>query len=516
MHHRFRSSIATAALLALAAAAASTARAQDGQFSRDDFSAYRFYVAPGSGNFVMVDGGDVGRDLQPTFGATLGYLHRPFAVDDLDWYIACQRGMVPPEGPCGDPPADTEETDFLAAALPLQLYGSFTFLERVQVGLNLPVLLFADGERYEYIEGTGRNIRSRVASAGGVAGGLLDPRISAKVRILDPDEDGNGVTMAAAAWVSIPLAHYMWELHFLGDPLPQAGGHVIAGFRYEGFRVALNLGGAFREEAINIRSHVGPEAYWGLAAAYRFHPLAEVLVEATGATSFGQRFDSEAPTEIRGAGVLHLGELAVQVGGGAGLVYGVGLPVFHAFAGVRYAPQPDPDTDGDGLTDSVDGCPADAEDTDGFEDGDGCPEADNDGDGLADGEDGCPNEAEDRDSFEDEDGCPDEDNDGDGVRDGYDSCPDTPEDVDGDRDDDGCPDRDPDQDGLEGEADQCPDEAEDFDGFGDEDGCPEEDFDGDGIADERDQCAEEAEDEDGYRDDDGCPEGPGRRGRRGR
>lgn len=496
------------ALVAAAVTGPGAAHAQE-EFPRDDFSAYRFYVPPGPGNYVTAEGGDVGEDLQPSFGATLGYLHRPFAADDLDWYIACERGMVPAEG-CGDPPSDTVESDFLSAALPLQLYGSITFLERVQVGLNIPVLLFADGERFDYLE-RGDAARPRVASIGGAAGGFLDPRISAKVRLLDPDDEGNGVVMAASAFVTIPIAHYMWERHFLGDRLPQAGGSVIAGFRYEGFRVDLNLGGTFREEAINIRSHVGPEATWALAAAYRFHPLAEVLFEATGATSFGQRFDSEAPTTLRGAAQLHVGEIVFQAGAGAGVFYGVGVPVFSVFAGARWEPRPDPDTDGDGLRDSQDACPADAEDEDGWEDGDGCPELDNDGDEVPDAADPCPDEAEDFDEFEDEDGCPDEDNDGDGISDGYDSCPNTPEDVDGDRDGDGCPDEDPDGDGLAGADDECPDEAEDFDGWADDDGCPEEDADGDGVPDERDECPEEAEDEDGYRDRDGCPEGPGHR-----
>ncbi|MEZ4454625.1 MAG: hypothetical protein R3B09_34555, partial [Nannocystaceae bacterium] len=51
---------------------------------------------------------------------------------------------------------------------------------------------------------------------------------------------------------------------------------------------------------------------------------------------------------------------------------------------------------------------------------------DRDGDGLADAEDRCPDEAEDRDGFEDEDGCPDPDNDRDGVLDVDDQCPNEP------------------------------------------------------------------------------------------
>jgi len=48
------------------------------------------------------------------------------------------------------------------------------------------------------------------------------------------------------------------------------------------------------------------------------------------------------------------------------------------------------DADGDGIQAWADRCLDQAEDMDGFEDADGCPEDDNDNDGLADGVDACP------------------------------------------------------------------------------------------------------------------------------
>jgi OOP family OmpA-OmpF porin len=104
------------------------------------------------------------------------------------------------------------------------------------------------------------------------------------------------------------------------------------------------------------------------------------------------------------------------------------------------APKVEKDTDGDGILDKNDKCPTKAEDKDGFEDEDGCPDVDNDGDGVLDTADKCPNEAEDKDSFQDEDGCPDPDNDGDGIADTADKCPNEPETVNGYQDQDGCPD----------------------------------------------------------------------------
>ena len=101
-----------------------------------------------------------------------------------------------------------------------------------------------------------------------------------------------------------------------------------------------------------------------------------------------------------------------------------------------------PDTDADGLCDpwvseegasekyasvctGVDNCPEEAEDFDGYQDDDGCPDPDNDRDGICDpwveakamfatfahvckGVDLCPEQPETENGYKDEDGCPDE------------------------------------------------------------------------------------------------------------
>mgnify|MGYP006198144961 CR=1 FL=1 len=56
-----------------------------------------------------------------------------------------------------------------------------------------------------------------------------------------------------------------------------------------------------------------------------------------------------------------------------------------------------------------------------------------DGDGIADGKDKCPRVAEDADGFEDADGCPDVDDDADGIEDAKDECARRAEDLDGQR-----------------------------------------------------------------------------------
>lgn len=167
---------------------------------------------------------------------------------------------------------------------------------------------------------------------------------------------------------------------------------------------------------------------------------------------------------------------------------------------------PEGDEDLDEVKNADDKCPREAEDADGFEDEDGCPDLDNDKDGVADTTDKCADKAEDKDGFEDQDGCPDLDNDADGVADTSDKCANEAEDKDGFEDEDGCPDLDNDKDGIPDVDDQCPDAAEDKDGHEDADGCPELDDDGDRIGDDVDKCKGDPETYNGVDDTDGCPD----------
>ncbi len=188
---------------------------------------------------------------------------------------------------------------------------------------------------------------------------------------------------------------------------------------------------------------------------------------------------------------------------------GINPPDWGLWIAFNYVAEVVPrDSDKDGIADNVDGCVDQAEDIDGHDDKDGCPDLDNDGDGLPDKADMCPDLAEDTDSFEDGDGCPDLDNDQDGIVDTQDKCPGEPEDFDGEMDDDGCPDlvKDSDNDGIADDVDRCPLQAEDVDGYQDDDGCPDLDNDLDGIPDAQDKCPTQPETFNNVDDTDGCPD----------
>ncbi len=165
-------------------------------------------------------------------------------------------------------------------------------------------------------------------------------------------------------------------------------------------------------------------------------------------------------------------------------------------------PEPliDPDSDGDGVPDLLDSCPAvanaDQIDTDGDGAGDACDD-DDDGDGVPDASDNCPLLASPDQTDLDGDGAGDacdDDDDNEGVPDGVDNCPGLANsdqaDLDGDGSGDAC-DADGDGDGVPDAGDNClglanPDQA-DLDGDGSGDVC-DDDNDGDGVPDADDNC----------------------------
>lgn len=73
----------------------------------------------------------------------------------------------------------------------------------------------------------------------------------------------------------------------------------------------------------------------------------------------------------------------------------------------RPAPVPAPDRDRDNIADSVDACPDEPEDYDGYLDGDGCPDYDNSEGFIEDVDDRCWIVRDCDPGFLDDDGCPD-------------------------------------------------------------------------------------------------------------
>ena len=363
-----------------------------------------------------------------------------------------------------------------------QLMGAIGLTQWLDIGLVLPVVGFQSGD-------------GLVGQPTPSAFSIGDLRLTPRLRFLSTKWDGGRFDLAFIPEVTAPTGQlvdpYTGEKGFSVTPMLAGsvaqgplGLSVNAGWR---IRAKSNLGASQKADDIILRAGV-----WADVVPKTLTLDVEALVSTPVDNSFGTR---TWPLEMLLGGRVYLTEsLTLHAGAGAGITDGPASPSLRLLGGLRFSPAPEKqelDTDGDGIVDSKDKCPAKPEDIDGFEDLDGCPDTDNDKDTILDVNDKCRDVPEDLDQFEDNDGCPDLDNDKDTILDKVDACPNDPEDMDGFEDTNGCPDPDNDADKIcdpwiakQGLAalysalctgsDDCPDQPETLNGYRDDDGCPDE------------------------------------------
>jgi hypothetical protein len=356
--------------------------------------------------------------------------------------------------------------------------------DRVALGLALPSVLYQ----------TGTNISDRVSGAAALPKSALgDVGLSAKAVLLPAGELG-GFSLAALARVTLPTGD---PTSYVSDGSATGELRLLSELSLVAFNLRATLGAKVRgSQTSYIDQAFGHELPWGGALVVRPQALGwddkgrwTWSVEAHGAVALTPSFAAAAgsPAVIGAVARYTPSEISILAGVEAPISSAVGVPSVRGVLGLGWAPR-FYDADHDGIEDAKDECAELAEDRDGFQDGDGCPDFDNDDDGVGDDTDKCPTEKEDADEFEDEDGCLDPDDDHDGIQDLKDACPreagpDSP-----DPKLRGCPLRDRDMDGVYDPDDKCPKQAEDRDGFEDADGCPDSDNDQDGIPDIDDAC----------------------------
>lgn len=409
--------------------------------------------------------------------------------------------------------------------------ASLGFTDRLSLGVAVPTIVYQSGNQQELL---GEELPRSA---------LGDVRADLKASLLEPGTVGT-LALGALFRGTLPTSK---EGSYSGYDSATGEARLLAEISYLTTKLQLTAGAHFREKVQVLDQTLGMNLPWGAAGLWNLTGKARdemrwvLAVETHGNVGLEPSFAEEISSPVLAGLSLRMlvDDWSVLVGGEAGLNGGMGAPRARAVLSLGYAPRIK-DADHDTLEDHVDQCPDVAEDLDGFEDGDGCPEVDNDRDGVSDTDDRCPKELEDNDDFQDDDGCPDPDNDGDGILDASDACSlvpgvpsdvpkyhgcppvDTdgdgifddkdrckrrPEDKDGFQDDDGCPDLDNDHDGIEDSEDACPEQR----GSRREDpklnGCPNPDRDGDTFDAARDQCPKEREVFNGLDDEDGCPDG---------
>ncbi len=378
-------------------------------------------------------------------------------------------------------------------AVPVQHQLSLDYLfgiglgDRIALGLLLPSVVYQNGD----------DIDDRVSGASALPTGALgDATVSAKA-ILLPAGSLGGFALGAVARVTLPTGDptsYVSESSATGEL------RVLSELSLVALSLRATLGAKVRgEETVYVDQAFGHELPWGAALVVRPQALGwddkgrwMWSVETHGAVALTPSFASAAasPAMIGAVARYTPSEFSILAGVEAPLSSAVGVPLVRGVLGLGWAPR-FYDADHDGIEDAKDECAELAEDRDGFQDSDGCPDFDNDDDGVGDETDKCPAEKEDPDGFEDEDGCLDPDDDHDGIADVKDACPREAGPDNADPKLRGCPPRDRDMDGVYDPEDKCPKRAEDRDGFEDADGCPDPDNDGDKIKDADDACPNE-------------------------
>ena len=302
--------------------------------------------------------------------------------------------------------------------LSLDYVAAVGVLDRLALSLTLPTVLYQNGDDVSAQLGDGRLPQTALGDA---AFGLK--------ATLVPTSSLGGFGLAALARVTAPTGD---SRAFVSDGAVTGELRLLAELKLIALTVQATGGAKVRgEQRTYVGEDFGHELPWGVALGLRPQALGidkdgrwTWTAEARGQIAMSPELGS-APASPALAGLsarYALGDVSLIGGAELPLNQAVGSPRVRGVLGVSWAPR-FYDEDGDGVADERDECPELAEDKDGFDDRDGCPDFDNDDDGVPDEEDKCPVEREDEDEFQDDDGCAEPDNDGDGVVDVQDACP---------------------------------------------------------------------------------------------
>jgi len=441
-----------------------------------NFGVERFRLSSDRDGMFDVEGGDVRGNMAVNAALWAGFANDPLVV---------YRGQ--PGDRTGSLVADRAGGSLSASISPRRW---------LQIGFDLPLVIYQD--------------RPASSAVGPMALDSLNSFGTSNLRVIPKfvvfHQADRGVSLAFIPAVILPTrstSNSYFDDHGLGFA-PE----LALSKRWTGWRAGIDAGYHARERSTFVNQVVDDELFAHGGLGYQFAdrggPPVGIDVTMSGATAARAPFQNFNENHLEGLlGATYDFKHGAQLFGatGAGLRKGFGTPDWRGLVGLRIGFGGDPapaqrprelDRDGDGILDAADACPDQAEDKDGFEDSDGCPDPDNDKDGVLDVADACMNVP----GLAAFAGCPDTD--GDGIPDKDDKCPTEPEDKDGFEDGDGCPELDNDKDGVPDATDACPLVP----GSVDNKGCPDKDRDGDTVVDRLDNCPDVI----GPPENQGCPQ----------
>lgn len=302
-----------------------------------------------------------------TVGTRLNYAFRPIVLRDE---------------------AGDRKYSIIEHQLTADVFASVGLFKVLTLGIDVPAV----------VAQTGDDVRADSTATALVGNGTLpkaavgDPGLVVKATFLKPSKPDTGVALGVLDRLTIPLgdrtsylseqavtdeARVLFDAHFLKFLTARAN----VGAKFRGHTGSLACGSTLE----SCSSRFGHELLWGVGAELDSRALGlphlAWLGEVRGYLPLSpvKPFKSRLPsgTFASVAARYDIRDVAILAGTEIALDSGIGNAPFRITLGVSYSPR-EHDRDHDGIDDEVDRCPDRAEDRDGVEDEDGCPEADGD------------------------------------------------------------------------------------------------------------------------------------------
>ena len=422
-----------AAIFTLAGAPAAL-HAQERGYALNQFS-----PSERGSEWFAADSLDLRGELRPTFGVVGEWAYRPLVGHT----------------------ADGNERSIVRNQFVLHPGASLVIHERVRIGLDVPVQVFADGRAVTVGTITYAPPESKTS--------LGDIRLAADVRLLGRYREA--ATLTAGLQADLPTGD---RDSYAGDGATRLTPRVMVAGDISAFTYAAKLGFTIRTKdrdfagstpshnvnlalaagarVLDSRLVIGPELYFNTVVTH-------------------EQFFKKKTTPVEGLiGAHYTFDNGLRLGGGfgAGLSKAYGAPQHRGYLLIEWAPVIEPpaappppsDRDADGIPDANDACPDQAGNADPDPAKNGCPPpSDRDHDTILDAQDACPDQAGDPNADPAKNGCPPPpDRDHDTILDAQDACPDQAGVANADPKLNGCPPpADKDGDGIVDAQDACPD-----------------------------------------------------------
>ncbi len=249
--------------------------------------------------------------------------------------------------------------------------GAFGVSGIGEVLVDVPFILHQHGDLIPVLP----NLDSNASGAGF---GVGDLRLAAKFALVDNHTESSpgGIALSTYLQAQLPTGK---TRYFQGGELRFSPGVALDVIGARGHRLTVNLGYTLRRSTTMLDLDVDDTIDFGAALTLQFTDWMQGIIETRGSLSVLAEDIGveELPLEATLGIKMNSEWASLMVAGGIGVTEGFGTPDYRVILSASYTATSEPpryDFDNDNIYDDVDQCPHEAEDRDGFEDHDGCPE----------------------------------------------------------------------------------------------------------------------------------------------